>query len=332
MPIIAKIQKNFKGIAVCAMISLAATFLSRQYGGPQLLYALIFGLALHFLMDIPEITPGINFCAKTILRMGVALLGVRITVGEVSAIGYKTAVVVGLGMCLTIALGVILAKLMGRKMDEGFLTGASVGICGASAAMAVASILPQTKENERYTLMVIVGVTLLSTIAMICYPIAINMTSLTLQQQGIFLGGTIHDVAQVVAAGMMIGPQSADAATVVKLFRVMLLMPAVLGISYVYSKSSQKKENEPNKNAIIPWFLLFFVLFITLTSFNIFDKKIIGLASDLSKWCLVFAIAAAGVKTSFKDLALLGWTPVVMLLIETVFIAVFVLTGIYITI
>lgn len=332
MPIIAKTRKNSKGIAICGMIGLAATFLSRQYGGPQLLYALMFGLALHFLMEIPDITPGINFCAKTVLRIGVALLGVRITISEISTIGYKTALVVGLGMCLTILLGTILAKLMKRKIDEGFLTGASVGICGASAAMAVASILPQTKENERYTLMVIVGVTLLSTLTMICYPILINMTSLTLQQQGIFLGGTIHDVAQVVAAGMMISQQSADSATVVKLFRVMLLMPAVLGISYFYSKYSQKKVNRPSKSTAIPLFLLFFLLFVALSSFNTFDKKMIGLASDLSKWCLVLAIAAAGIKTSFKDLVLLGWTPVVMLLTETIFIATFVLAGIYVTI
>ena len=331
MRIIAQTQKNLKGIAICAMIGLAATFLSRQYGGPLFLYALMFGLALHFLMELPELTPGINFCAKTVLRIGVALLGVRITIGEITAIGYKTALVVGLGMCLTIYLGVILAKLLKCKIDEGILTGASVGICGASAAMAVSSILPQTKENESYTLMTIVGVTLLSTLTMICYPIAINMTALSLQQQGVFLGGTIHDVAQVVAAGMMISQQSADSATIVKLFRVILLMPVVLGISYFYSKNSQKQANRSSKLSTIPVFLLFFLSFVALSSFNVFDKKVIDLASDLSKWCLVFAICAAGIKTSFKDLILLGWAPVVMLLVETTFIAAFVLVGIYIT-
>lgn len=332
MILIGKIHSKLKGIAICTLIGLAATFLSKQYGGPQLLYALMFGLALHFLMEIPDVTAGINFCAKTVLRVGVALLGVRITLGEISSIGYKTAIVVGCAVCLTILLGIVLAKIMGRNADEGILTGASVGICGASAALAVASILPQTEENERYTLLTIVGVTILSTVAMVCYPLIISLTTFNPQQQGIFLGGTIHDVAQVVAAGMMLSQQSADSATIVKLFRVMLLMPIVLCISYLYSRKKWRSKGELKKTPIIPVFLVFFILFVALSSANVFDQQLINLTSDASRWCLVFAISAAGVKTSFKDLALLGWTPVLMLLIETAFIATFVLAGIYIAI
>jgi uncharacterized integral membrane protein (TIGR00698 family) len=282
-------------------------------------------------MEIEGITAGINFCAKTVLRIGVALLGVRITINDISSIGYKAAIVLGCGVCLTILLGIVLARLLKCKTDEGILTGASVGICGASAALAVASILPQTKENERFTLMTIVGVTLLSTVAMVCYPIVISLFTLNPQQQGVFLGGTIHDVAQVVAAGMILGQQSADSATIVKLFRVMLLMPIVLCISFFYSKKRQD-QNESKSTAIIPTFLLFFILFVALSSFNVFDKQIIDLTSEGSRWCLVFAISAAGIKTNFKDLILLGWAPVVMLLIETAFIATFVLAGIYLTI
>lgn len=330
MSLVKQCHSNLKGISICALISLAATFLSKQYGGPQLLYALMFGLALHFLMEIEGITAGINFCAKTVLRAGVALLGVRITIGDISSIGYKVAILIGSGVCLTIILGFALARLMKCKTDEGILTGASVGICGASAALAVASILPQTKENERYTLMTVVGVTLLSTVAMVCYPIAISLFTFSPIQQGVFLGGTIHDVAQVVAAGMMLGQQSADSATIVKLFRVMLLMPIVLCISYLYSRKKRQDHKELKRVVMIPSFLLFFLLFVALSSLNLFDKQLISMTSDASRWCLVFAISAAGIKTSFKDLILLGWAPVLMLLIETAFLASFVLVGIYI--
>ena len=112
------------------------------------------------------------------------------------------------------------------------MSGGSVGFCGASEAMAISSVLPQTKENKRFTLLAVVGVTVLSTTAMVLYPFFMQLLALSPVQSGIFLGGTIHDVAQVVAAGMMIGQEAGDAATVVKLFRVVLLMPVVLLIAF----------------------------------------------------------------------------------------------------
>lgn len=102
--------------------------------------------------------------------------------------------------------------------------------------MAIASVLPQTRENERFTLMAVVGVTVLSTLAMVTYPLFLNWMSAPAVQSGIFLGSTIHDVAQVVAAGMMMGQESGDTATVVKLFRVVLLLPVVMLIAFIYRK------------------------------------------------------------------------------------------------
>ncbi|MCJ0764658.1 YeiH family protein [Variovorax terrae] len=321
------VSTNLPGVLVCGVIALAATFLSEHYGGPQLLYALLIGLAFHFLMGHPQVKPGIDFCGRTVLRIGVALLGARITLTQVAKLGVASAVVVVLAVALTILFGVLLARWLGRPREEGLLSGGAVGICGASAALAISSVLPQTKENERFTLLAVVGVTVLSTLAMVIYPFSLQALGLTPEQSGIFLGGTIHDVAQVVAAGMMLGPQAGDVATVVKLFRVMLLMPVVLVIAMLY-RSHPAARAADEQVPLVPGFLLAFIVLVLLATVGVFTPPMTQAASDTSRWMLVTAIAAAGVKTSFEDLLKLGWQPVAMLVGETVFIAALVLAAV----
>ena len=323
------------GVLICGVIALSATFLSEHYGGPQLLYALLIGLSLHFLSLQENTRIGIGFCARTVLRAGVALLGIRITLGQVSQLGMSVGVVLVLAVALTIGAGLLMARWLGRPIEEGILSGGSVGICGASAAMAIASVLPQTPENERFTLLAVVGVTVLSTTAMVLYPFFMHLLALSPLQSGIFLGGTIHDVAQVVAAGMMMGPQAGDAATVVKLFRVVLLLPVVLLIAFAYRKQrAAKVQGEGPACAmkeevpLVPGFLIVFVLLVLLASTGMVPRPVVLAANEVSRWCLVVAISAAGVKTSFQDLQKLGWQPVVMLLTETLAIAGFVLAAI----
>ena len=323
------------GALICGVIALSATFLSEHYGGPQLLYALLIGLSLHFLSLQESTRIGISFCARTVLRAGVALLGIRITLGQVSQLGIGVGVVLVLAVALTIGTGLLMARWLKRPTEEGILSGGSVGICGASAALAIASVLPQTPENERFTLLAVVGVTLLSTAAMVLYPFFMHLLALSPLQSGIFLGGTIHDVAQVVAAGMMMGPQAGDAATVVKLFRVVLLLPVVLLIAFAYRKHRAVKVERGGPACavreevpLVPGFLIAFVLLVLLASTGVVPRPVVLAANDVSRWCLVIAISAAGVKTSFQDLQKLGWQPVVMLLTETIVIAAFVLAAI----
>lgn len=341
--------RYWPGTLVCVTIALAATFLSQHYGGPQLLYALLMGLAFHFLHGLPQITTGIDFCGRTLLRLGVAMLGARITVEQVAHLGPLTALIVVLGLVFTIACGLLLARLLGRRAEEGWLSGGAVAICGASAAMAISAVLPPSRENERLTLLNVVGVTVFSTLAMVLYPFALRFLALGPVQGGIFLGGTIHDVAQVVAAGMLLGPEAADTATVVKLFRVLLLVPVVVVIALVGPRAGagddaggpghagdaraavpagELRARRP-RLAIprVPGFLWAFAALVLLSSLGLFDRALVSAASDASRWLLVTAIAAAGIKTSFEDLLQLGWVPLLMLLVETLFIAGFVLSA-----
>ncbi|MFM7330874.1 MAG: YeiH family protein [Brachymonas sp.] len=336
------IVSHYPGLLVCALIALSATFLAEHYGGPQLLYALLIGLSFHFLMKNPQVKPGVDFCGRTVLRLGVALLGARITLGQVAQLGIGSAILIICAVACTVAFGVLLARWLDRERDEGLLSGGAVAICGASAAMAVASVLPQTPRNERFTLLTVVGVTVLSTVAMIVYPFALKWLVASPQASGLFLGGTIHDVAQVVAAGMMLGPQAGDTATVVKLFRVMLLTPVVVVIAMLYRRQmaaaaadaaaavaadGNKPPSAPASVPLIPGFLLAFIVLMLLASTQVLPKIWVETASQASRCCLVAAIAAAGIKTSFEELLKLGWQPVLMLVTETLFIALFVAAG-----
>ena len=181
---------------------MSTSFLSENYGGPQLLYALLIGLSLHFLYLNEVVQSGIDFCAKTVLRFGVAFLGIRVPFSDIHAIGLNTGLMILVAIVLTIGLGLFIAKLLKLSPDFGLIAGGSVGICGASAALAIASVLPKTKENERFTLLVVVGVTVLSTMAMVIYPFVLQMLAVSPLHAGIFLGATVHDVAQVVAEGL----------------------------------------------------------------------------------------------------------------------------------
>lgn len=321
------VQRVFPGFLVCALISMAATFLSEHYGGPQLLFALLVGLSLHFLTEQPRIKPGVDFCGRILLRIGVALLGMRITVPQVMELGVRTALIVGGALVATIGFGWLMARQLKRPASEGLLSGGAVAICGASAALAISAALPQNKDNERFTLLVVVGVTVMSTMAMVMYPLMLSFLEISPIGAGVVLGGTIHDVAQVVAAGMMMGPETGDVATIVKLFRVMLLMPVVLLIAIFYRNHSGVKSS--NESApILPGFLLAFIVFVLLASMNFLEPHWVEAASNTSRWLLVTAIAAAGIKTSFKDLLQLGWHPVLMLVTETLFIALVVTTAV----
>lgn len=317
-----RIQQLGRGVLICGVVAAASTFLSLQFGGPQLLYALLLGMSLHFLAGDDRVKPGLDFCGRTVLRIGVALLGARITFDQAQALGWTTLIFIMLAVILTIGSGVVLARLLGLRRDDGLLSGGAVAICGVSAAMAISATLAPSKDNQRFTLLVVVGVTVLSTVAMVLYPFALRAFGVDPTVAGVFLGGTIHDVAQVVAAGTLISPQAADSATLVKLFRVLLLMPVVVAMAWIVRSSRTEPGAAAQPKApLVPAFLLGFAALMVAGSLGWIPPAATQAASEASRWALVVAIAAAGIKTSLAELAELGWQPALLLVAETVFLA-----------
>ena len=313
------------GVLVSATIAMAATFISDHHGGPTLLYALLVGIAFHFLSKGSAASAGIEFSARTILRIGVALLGARISAGQIAELGFMPVTLVLCGVATTILLGRYLAGPLGLSKSFGVLTGGAVAICGASAALAISAVLPQSKDHERDALFTVIAVTLFSTMAMIFYPLLVRALMLDDRAAGILLGGTIHDVAQVVGAGHLISERAAVVATYVKLLRVAMLMPAVMAIIYAFGKAGS---GNVSRTPVLPFFLVAFAFLAILNSFSFIPGFAVEPISSASRWCLVCAISALGMKTSIEELSKVGWRPLILMAAETVFILVLVLTAI----
>ena len=315
------------GTALAAVIAMAATTVSTLHGGPQFLYALFFGIAFHYLSQEAKTRPGIEFCAHGVLRLGVGLLGARITASQIAGLGWETAAIVVTAVLTTLLCGTFLGKRFGLTRAEGVLSGGAVAICGASAALAISAVLPRTKESDRSTLMVVVTVTVLSTISMVVYPLIVKALHFPPELAGLFLGGTIHDVAQVVGASYMVNPETADYATIIKLFRVSMLAVVVIVVSSVFKQQREQMAEgaQARKQPLVPWFLWVFVVLVVVNSLGGVPSVVQTGLNDVSRACLVTAISALGVKTSFMQLARAGWRPFALLLIETVWMAAFVL-------
>src|SRR5829696_4404103 len=258
------------GVLFSITIAMAATFVSGAYGGPTVLFALLLGMAFNFISAESRLAPGIAFSSRSVLRLGVAALGARITAEQVLGLGWSTLVGVAAAVALTILFGLLAAQALGLKRQFGVLTAGAVAICGASAAAAIAAVLPRHEMHERDTVFTIIAVTTLSTIAMVLYPLVGHVFHFTHGQTGVFLGGTIHDVAQVVGAGYSVSPETGDVATIIKLLRVALLVPAVLTISIL----ARRVEAAPagKRPPLVPVFLLAFIAIVLLNSFHLVPR------------------------------------------------------------
>jgi uncharacterized integral membrane protein (TIGR00698 family) len=285
------------------MIAAAASFVANTYGGPVMLLALLLGIALNFLSEGARVRPGVRFTAKGVLKLGVALLGLRIAVEDVMALGLATLLIVVGAMAVTIAAGLMLSRIFGRTAAFGTLIGGATAICGVSAALAIASVLPRSETGERDLAFTVMSVTTLSTVAMVFYPVFADLLGFTHVQTGILVGATIHDVAQVVGAGYAVSVEAGDTATIVKLFRVAMLMPVVLLVAAAFRSADIRAAAG---RLPLPLFVLGFVVLVMLNSLGLVPETVRLLLVELSRWCLIAAVAAIGLTTSMADMMKIG--------------------------
>lgn len=314
----------FPGVLVAILIAISAEFLSNNYEVPAMLMALLLGMIFYFLGEEGKCSEGLSFSSKSILRLGIILLGTRISADLVLSLDFEIIIIVTSGVLLTILFGIIILKAFGFDWKFGILVGGAVAICGASAAMAIASVLPKNEKSHQRLTFVIIGVTLLSTLAMIVYPILSSWLKMNNTNAGVFLGATIHDVAQVVGAGFSISNEAGETATLIKLYRVTLLFPIVLSVS-VFVRYSNSGNRLTTKTPLIPMFVVLFISCATANSLGAIPEGMKNFFSELSKWCLLIAIASVGAKTKLKNLQLIGLTPAFLIIVTSIFLMVFVL-------
>lgn len=287
-----------------------------------MLFALLLGMGFHFLSEEGACRAGIEFASRTVLQFGVALLGLGITIDQILASGWGVASIVIVGILVTMLSGPLIARTMNRGWRLGLLTGGAVAICGASAALAIASVLPKNQFSKRNTIFTVISVTTLSTIAMILYPMIVTLLALDDFSAGVFIGATIHDVAQVVGAGYSISEDAGDTATFVKLLRVTMLVPIVVVLSIVFRGDPTASTG---RKIPIPLFVIGFVVLVFVGSAEAFPIALKGWLLDLSRWCLVIAISAIGMKTALKSLKEVGGQAIFLICAETVLLAALVL-------
>lgn len=314
-----RIRQIIPGLIASVIVAAAASFLSEHYHAPVMLFALLLGMSMNFLSLDSACKPGIDFTGREVLRIGVALLGTRITLAQIAALGWHPVVLIVVSVVLTIMVSMVFARLMGFQMLFGLLTGGATAICGASAALALATALPAHPGKERATLFTVIGVSALSTLAMIAYPMVVQALNLNPTQAGIFLGGTIHDVAQVVGAGYSMSRETGDTATVVKLLRIAMLLPVILGATLI-TRFRGDAEGGP-RPPLMPWFAVAFIALAAVNSTGWVTSTMQNFGNGLSSWCLITAISAIGMKTQLKELASVGIKPIVLMVGETAFLA-----------
>ena len=312
------------GVTVTLVVAAAAAFLADQYHAPAMLFALLLGIAMNFVTTQTGCKHGIDFAARDVLRLGVALLGTRITFGQIAQLGWHPVLLVVVSVVATIVFSAIVARLAGFSTLFGLLTGGATAICGASAAMALSASLPDHPSKDIATAVTIVGVSVISTLAMILYPMLADHLHLSAAAAGVFIGGSIHEVAQVVGAGYSVSRETGDIATIVKLMRVAMLIPFVVCVA-VIARRTQSYAQSAVAPPLLPWFAVAFLLLAWINSSGWIGSATQTFTNDLSRWCLIVAMSAIGMKTQLKQIVAVGLKPVVLMLGEAVFLALLVL-------
>jgi len=183
--------------------------------------------------------------------------------------------------------------------------------------------MPQHPRKGQATLFTVIGVSTLSTLAMVLYPMVTNALGMDAVAAGYFIGGTIHDVAQVVGAGYSLSHEAGDAATLVKLIRVAMLLP-VIALAALLTRRQMLANGEAMSGPrppLLPWFAVAFALLVVVNSTGWLPAALVGAGKSASQWCLIASMAAIGMKTHLKDILTVGWKPVALMVLETVFLA-----------
>lgn len=312
------------GVLLASALALVALEIARITVLPAVLVGLLLGMAVAPIAGRPLVGAGLALSAREILRLGVALLGARVTIGEMAALGFGAVAIAVGGLIVCLGFGFALARASRLSRELSFLTTAAVAICGASAALAVAAVLPRSDSRSSNAAATVAAITVIGTAAMIAYPFLAVALGMGETAAGIFYGATLHEVVQAVGAGFTHAPLAGEVATTVKLVRVACLAPVVLLIGWWASRGGERLERPP----LVPWFLVGFLVFAALASVGIVAGELQRLLAEASRFCLLVAIVGLGAKIAPRQLAAFGMRPILVIIGQSVILAAFALVAI----
>ncbi|WP_044123317.1 YeiH family protein [Hallella bergensis] len=305
------------GILLMALFACAAFYIGEMNWVKALsLSPLVVGIILGMLYanslrnNLPDTwVPGITFSSKRILRFGIILYGFKLSFQDVVAVGFPAIVIDAIVVVVTILLGVFVGRLLKMDRSIALLTACGSAICGAAAVMGVDGAI---RPKPYKTAVAVATVVIFGTLSMFLYPILYRagIFNLPADQMGIFAGATIHEVAHVVGAGNAMGAAISDSAIIVKMIRVMMLVPVLLVIAFIVAKDVASRADGNGKTKInVPWFAILFLVVIGFNSLDLLPGNIVEFINTLDTFLLTMAMTALGAETSIDKFKKAGFKP-----------------------
>lgn len=319
---IKSIKNKAPGIFLCFCITIIAYYAAKNIGIVTTFYSLLIGFMLNVpIKKAPPFKEGIDFTATKIMRFGFVLIGTQITLAEIIDIGMLPILICATGVVLNFYFSLGLGKFLRINYYKRVIAGSAVSICGASAAMVTSSFLPNYKNKNNDTAYVISLVTIIGCIVMILFPFITQYLNLNDYTSGIFLGASIHDIAQATMAGFAVSDTSGEVAAYTKFIRVLTLFPLIYSIYYYLYV---KRKNRVSKTVTVskaPFYIFIFVGFILLRSFNLIPLNIVELSGFISKFCLTAAIGAHALRVPFNYFKRSNSPTAILVIASTLFIS-----------
>ena len=252
---------------------------------------------------------GVVFSKGQLLRLGIILYGFRLTLAQVAAVGMNSiladAIMLTTTFLLTCWIGI---RWLNIERHTVWLMGAGSGICGAAAIIATAPVVRAESHN---VIVAVATIVIYGTVGIFLYPYMHTAQWWPIADApfGIYIGSSVHEVAQVYAIGGNISPVVADTAVITKMIRVMMLAPFLLGLSWLLTKDAQAGEQ---RKITIPWFALWFIAVAVFNSFNLLPQTLVTFLVELDTFLLVSAMAALGLTTHIGAIKQAGFKPLIL--------------------
>ncbi len=296
------------GIFVSTIVAIMAIFISKSIHFNTATTAILLGLVIGnifyktFHSKDSKYKSGIKFAEKDLLMFAIALMGINLNFTMLASLGFKTIFLIIGAMAFTISMGLFLGKIFGLNKKLSLMLGIGNAVCGSSAIAATSGIAKVQNDDIAIS---IVLVNLMGTIGIFLAPFIATKLGFSDIQGGILAGNTLQAVGQAVAAGFNISNEAGHYATVVKMGRVLMIAPIVFILIYIAKKDTTSNINEKNKIPF-PQFILWFLLFSALASFEILPKNIEQLISISSHYIALIAMSAIGLMIHFGTIIKTG--------------------------
>lgn len=330
-----KLNNIAPGFLLSAFVAIVAMFLSSLIPGDIIgatVMALLVGMALNPILNrYKQFNTGVSYTGKIILRIGIVLMGVNLNFSEVLNVGKYSLLLMVFTMATAFGIGNVIGKMFGINWKLTNLLAVSTAICGGSAVAAVGPVIKAKDEDIAYA---ISATFLFDIITVVVFPligIALGMSNIG---YGLWIGTAVNDTSSVVAAGYAFSDLAGNTAVIVKLTRTLFIIPYVLIFSIITERLEAKSEGVHgripiNFKKIFPYFIIVFLVVVALRSTGIIPITLVPVLSKASKFFMVMALSAIGLKTSFREIKDIGFKPMILgFIVDT--LVVFVSIGVLI--